>query len=189
MRSEALEVRVADVIRRGAERHPERVALRHDGRTLTYAQLDARSSRLAQALLASGVRAGDRVAYLGRDAQVRGEPAQEGLQLRTPADRVLRHPLDDAQRGAFPECLATDDVDEEEVAALALDALADGAEQVRLARAGPTLHRHPERRGLVLAPCRVDPAHDLVHHALVELRHVIGRGTPDVVRCGCGVEP
>src|SRR3954469_22882659 len=48
MRSEALEVRVADVIRRGAERRPERVALRHGERTLTYAQLDERSSRLAQ---------------------------------------------------------------------------------------------------------------------------------------------
>jgi long-chain acyl-CoA synthetase len=68
MRSDALEVRVADVIRRAAERRPERVALRHCKRTLTYAQLDERSSRLAQALLASGVRAGDRVAYLGRTA-------------------------------------------------------------------------------------------------------------------------
>ena len=44
------------------------VALRHGERELTYAQLDQRSSRLAQALLAGGAGAGARVAYLGRSA-------------------------------------------------------------------------------------------------------------------------
>jgi long-chain acyl-CoA synthetase len=61
-------VRVADVIRRAAESRPDVVALRHDERELTYAQLDQRSSRLAQALLAGGVGAGARVAYLGRSS-------------------------------------------------------------------------------------------------------------------------
>src|SRR5919201_1557674 len=61
-------VRVADVIRRAAERRPGVVALRHGERELTYAQLDERSSRLAQALLAAGIGAGSRVAYLGRTA-------------------------------------------------------------------------------------------------------------------------
>ena len=60
--------RVADVIRREAARRPDAVALRHGERELSYARLDERSSRLAQALLASGVVAGDRVAYLGRTA-------------------------------------------------------------------------------------------------------------------------
>jgi long-chain acyl-CoA synthetase len=68
MRSSDLEVRVADVIRRGAQRQPDAVALACGARELTYAQLDERSSRLAQALLAAGVDAGDRVAYLGRTA-------------------------------------------------------------------------------------------------------------------------
>ncbi len=44
------------------------VALRCGARSLTYAELDDRSNRLAQALLSAGVRAGDRVAHLDRTA-------------------------------------------------------------------------------------------------------------------------
>ncbi len=62
------DVRVADVIRRFARERPGVVALRHGARELTYAELDARSSRLAQALLAAGAGRGARVAYLGRTA-------------------------------------------------------------------------------------------------------------------------
>jgi long-chain acyl-CoA synthetase len=63
-----LDVRVADVVRRHAERIPGVVALRHGARELSYAELDERSSRLAQALLAAGLGEGARVAYLGRTA-------------------------------------------------------------------------------------------------------------------------
>jgi long-chain acyl-CoA synthetase len=62
------EVRVADVVRRFARERPGHVALRHGARELTYAQLDERSNRLAQALLAGGVTDGSRIAYLGRSA-------------------------------------------------------------------------------------------------------------------------
>ncbi len=62
------DVRVADVIRRHAEQRPEAVALRHGERELSYADLDARSNRLAQALLARGVGTGTRVAYLDRSS-------------------------------------------------------------------------------------------------------------------------
>jgi long-chain acyl-CoA synthetase len=61
-------VRVGDVIRRAAQSRPDVVALRHGERELTYAELHERSSRLARALLADGVGAGARVAYLGRSA-------------------------------------------------------------------------------------------------------------------------
>jgi len=61
-------MRVGDVIRRHAAERPEVVALRHAGRELTYGDLDERSNRLAQALLASGVGAGTRVAYLDRSS-------------------------------------------------------------------------------------------------------------------------
>jgi long-chain acyl-CoA synthetase len=61
-------VRVADVVRRFARERPAHVALRHGERELTYAQLDERSNRLAQALLADGLGEGSRVAYLGRSA-------------------------------------------------------------------------------------------------------------------------
>jgi long-chain acyl-CoA synthetase len=62
------DVRVADVIRRHAARRPEAVALRQGERELAYGDLDERSNRLAQALLARGVRAGARVAYLDRSS-------------------------------------------------------------------------------------------------------------------------
>src|SRR3954454_882010 len=61
-------VRVADVVRRFARERPAHVALRHGEHELTYAQLDERSNRLAQALLAGGLSEGSRVAYLGRSA-------------------------------------------------------------------------------------------------------------------------
>ncbi len=62
------DVRVADVVRRHAAQRPEAVALRQGERELAYGDLDERSSRLAQALLAHGVREGKRVAYLDRSA-------------------------------------------------------------------------------------------------------------------------
>src|SRR5581483_8552157 len=62
------EVRVADVFRRAAVSRPNHIALRRGDDQLTYAQLQERSSRLAQALLANGWGAGTRIAYLGRAA-------------------------------------------------------------------------------------------------------------------------
>ncbi len=62
------ELRVADVVRGHGANRPDVVAIRCGPRALTYAELDDRSSRLAQALLSAGVRAGDRVAHLDRTA-------------------------------------------------------------------------------------------------------------------------
>ncbi|MFD8481783.1 long-chain fatty acid--CoA ligase [Kitasatospora sp. NPDC059673] len=50
---------------RRARKTPHRTALRHHGRTYTYAELHERSTRLAHALRTAGVRRGDRVAHLG----------------------------------------------------------------------------------------------------------------------------
>ena len=47
---------------------PHHVAVRHRDRSVTYLELDERSSRLAQALLAAGVGEGSRVAYIDRSA-------------------------------------------------------------------------------------------------------------------------
>jgi long-chain acyl-CoA synthetase len=58
---------LAAVARAQARIRPERPALTYEGRTLTYRELDARSSRVAQALLAAGVTAGDRVAVLDKN--------------------------------------------------------------------------------------------------------------------------
>ncbi|MEU0740439.1 long-chain fatty acid--CoA ligase [Streptomyces sp. NPDC006134] len=50
---------------RRARKTPHRTALIHGDTTLTYAALHTRTTRLAHALRARGVRRGDRVAYLG----------------------------------------------------------------------------------------------------------------------------
>lgn len=50
---------------RRAERGPGRPAVTYDGETWSYGDLQARAERLSVALQAGGVRAGDRVAFLG----------------------------------------------------------------------------------------------------------------------------
>lgn len=55
------------VVTAGAQRHPDRIAVTYEGRLhLTYAELDARVNRRANALSRAGVAAGDRVAVLLR---------------------------------------------------------------------------------------------------------------------------
>jgi long-chain acyl-CoA synthetase len=66
VRDGSLSVCVPDVVREHAERRGDHVAIRVGGRALTYAELDARSNRLAQALHAFGVHEGSRVAHLDR---------------------------------------------------------------------------------------------------------------------------
>lgn len=55
---------LAEIIRQSAQARPEGVALRDRDRETTFAQVDARSSRFAQVLLAQGVVPGDRVALV-----------------------------------------------------------------------------------------------------------------------------
>jgi acyl-CoA synthetase (AMP-forming)/AMP-acid ligase II len=63
------EFRIAQVLRDRAAGAPDQVALVDgDGRPTTYGELDQRSNRLAQYLLARRVTAGDRVAHLDRNA-------------------------------------------------------------------------------------------------------------------------
>ncbi|MEV0598056.1 o-succinylbenzoate--CoA ligase [Streptomyces sp. NPDC050315] len=50
---------------RRARKTPHRTAVRHEGAATTYAELHDRTTRLARALRANGVRRGDRIAYLG----------------------------------------------------------------------------------------------------------------------------
>jgi long-chain acyl-CoA synthetase len=55
---------VAELIRVHAAGRRDRPALTGDGRTITFGELDTRSSQVAQALAAEGVGTGDRVAFL-----------------------------------------------------------------------------------------------------------------------------
>ena len=58
---------VADVVRVHGRERPDAPALVSGGRSLTFAELDRRSSQVAQALRAAGVRAGDRVAFIDKN--------------------------------------------------------------------------------------------------------------------------
>ncbi|MEU5880021.1 long-chain-fatty-acid--CoA ligase [Spirillospora sp. NPDC047279] len=52
-----------------ARRRPDHLAIVCEGREVTYAELHRRSNQTAHALLAEGLRAGARVAYLGRESE------------------------------------------------------------------------------------------------------------------------
>jgi acyl-CoA synthetase (AMP-forming)/AMP-acid ligase II len=62
--AESPDVAVGELVSRSASRHPEKLAvkLRESGETRTFAELDARSSRLANGLLGLGLRPGERIA-------------------------------------------------------------------------------------------------------------------------------
>ena len=63
----------ADYVRHWARQTPEHPALRWGDQHLTYRELDERSSRVAQALAAEGVGAGDRVAFLDKNGPEQAE--------------------------------------------------------------------------------------------------------------------
>lgn len=57
-------IAIGDTIRRGARRHPERIALADAQRRMSYAELDRRCNQFAHYLLARGLKRGDAVATL-----------------------------------------------------------------------------------------------------------------------------
>ncbi len=59
---------LGDVLRRTAQRVPDKAAIVFDGVTWTYRELDAICNRAANGLLARGVQPGDRVAILSRNS-------------------------------------------------------------------------------------------------------------------------
>jgi long-chain acyl-CoA synthetase len=59
---------LAAIVARHAREAPDRAAIVHGPRTLTWAQLDRRVDRAAGALIASGLRPGDKIALLGENS-------------------------------------------------------------------------------------------------------------------------
>jgi len=59
---------VADIVRTRGAAKPDALAIRFGDRDVTWEELDRRSNQVAQALLGAGVGAGDRVAFLDRNA-------------------------------------------------------------------------------------------------------------------------
>jgi long-chain acyl-CoA synthetase len=58
---------IAGIVRHHGRERPDAPAIEYDGRTITFSELDARSSQLASALAALGVAAEDRVAFLDKN--------------------------------------------------------------------------------------------------------------------------
>ncbi len=61
---------LADVVRAHARTRGGSIALDFEGRQTSFAVLDARSSQVANALIALGVKPGERIAYLGKNSDV-----------------------------------------------------------------------------------------------------------------------
>ena len=59
---------VAELLRCRRGRRTDAVAIDGDGRRVTFAELDQVSNRVAQALIAAGVRPGDRVGFVDRNS-------------------------------------------------------------------------------------------------------------------------
>src|SRR3984957_11246999 len=59
---------VADAVRVEALRRGGETALVFEGRAITFAEVDAMASRIANALIASGVRMQERIGYLSKNA-------------------------------------------------------------------------------------------------------------------------
>jgi long-chain acyl-CoA synthetase len=76
-----VDYRLADLIREHARDRPADIAMSHGDRSVTYAELHARSSRYAQALLSAGVGVGSRVAHLDQNAP-------EALELLVAAAKI-----------------------------------------------------------------------------------------------------
>jgi acyl-CoA synthetase (AMP-forming)/AMP-acid ligase II len=53
-----------------ASERPDRVAMREENRVYTYAELDDRTARAASALIAAGLKKGDRIAWIGKNSDL-----------------------------------------------------------------------------------------------------------------------
>jgi long-chain acyl-CoA synthetase len=59
---------IPTAIRHYAQERPDAVAFRFEGRDTTYAELDANTNRVANALIKAGLRPGSRIAYVGKNS-------------------------------------------------------------------------------------------------------------------------
>jgi fatty-acyl-CoA synthase len=59
---------LADMLRARAKTRGDAIAFEFEGRQTSFAELDVKTNRVANGLKALGVRAGERIAYLGRAA-------------------------------------------------------------------------------------------------------------------------
>src|SRR5579859_3641220 len=58
---------VADIVRHHGRTRPDRVALYFEGRSVSFGELDRRASRVAQGLIAAGIKPKARIAILAKN--------------------------------------------------------------------------------------------------------------------------
>ena len=59
---------LADMVRERARTRGEAIAYEFEGRHTTFAEFDRKTNRVANALVAMGVKPGERIAYLGKNS-------------------------------------------------------------------------------------------------------------------------
>jgi long-chain acyl-CoA synthetase len=111
-----LMVTLGDVPRHHARTRPNQVALSFEGRISTFAELDANSNRTTAALIAAGLKKGDRVCYFGKNsdhyfelvfAVMKAGAVIAPIGWRLAAEEVA-YIIDDAQSSLLflgPECV------------------------------------------------------------------------------------
>lgn len=65
-----MEFCLADLVREGVRRTPDAPCLTFEGETLSWAELDVRSSKVANALAATGIMPGERIAVIARNSPI-----------------------------------------------------------------------------------------------------------------------
>ena len=103
---------IGDLSRAHARRTPDKLALIHGERSLTFRQLDERSNQLAHALIAMGIKPGDRVALLALNCLEYGiisqGVAKTGAVLVPMNFRLVAHELAHIFRDAEPAVLISE---------------------------------------------------------------------------------
>src|ERR1700749_1731983 len=61
---------LADMVRMRAKSRGNSIAFEFEGRQTSFAELDIKTNRVANALRALGVKAGERIAYLGKNSDI-----------------------------------------------------------------------------------------------------------------------
>ncbi|MHC2565870.1 acyl-CoA synthetase (AMP-forming)/AMP-acid ligase II [Bradyrhizobium liaoningense] len=61
---------LADMVRERAKSRGNAIAYEFEGRTTSFAEFDVKTNKVANALIAMGVKKGDRIAYLGKNSDL-----------------------------------------------------------------------------------------------------------------------
>ena len=70
MSAEKIPANLADMVRAQAKTRGAALVYEFEGRQTTFAEFDSRTSRVANALIALGVKKGERIAYLGKNSDI-----------------------------------------------------------------------------------------------------------------------